>query len=125
MKQFIKIFLASVLLLIFPVSAASANTAPTTLEYIPGTTDTILTSPQYITDIQLEAGEEYTAIILGDSARWDIQKFKDVQNSQWHIYVQPIQKYIESNMLIITNHRTYNIHLSSGEFHNSIINWKY
>lgn len=92
------------------------------------TMPSVICSPLKITDIQLEAGEELKSIQAGDTARWNFST--DVsgsgKNEVVHIIVKPLDLGINTNLIIFTNRRTYNLKLVSKKYvWTPIINFTY
>lgn len=93
-------------------------------DYKNGSKYEINTCNGYITDIMLEIGEEVERITLGDNERWDIRTCKDSE-SRYHIYVQPMQNDICTNMIISTDKRNYQLMLNSNGIFEGMVAWKY
>lgn len=95
-----------------------------TLQYEEGMTYRVYCKAGWNTDIQLEKNEELENIKVGDKSRWEINAFKN--NDAVHVYLKPIQNNIETNIILTTNKRVYQLSLKAldKEF-NPIINWQY
>ena len=92
------------------------------------TMPSVICSPLKITDIQLEAGEELKSIQAGDTARWNFST--DVsgsgKNETVHIIVKPLDLGLNTNLIIFTNKRTYNLKLVSKKYvWTPIVNFTY
>jgi len=92
------------------------------------TMPSVICSPLKITDIQLEVGEKLKSIQAGDTARWNFST--DVsgsgKNEVVHIIVKPLDLGINTNLIIFTNRRTYNLKLVSKKYvWTPIINFTY
>lgn len=77
---------------------------------------TIYTSPGNATDIRLEEGEELTADpIVGDANQWQFLQATSVENniSINHIFVRPNIPQTSTNVVFVTNKRTYYLKLVS------------
>lgn len=81
----------------------------------------------YLTDIQLQPGEEITAILGGDTSRWMIDKTQSGSTSgmRWHVYIKPLKEGIDSNFVITTNRHSYQIQAKSSNWYVPIISWTY
>jgi type IV secretion system protein VirB9 len=73
-----------------------------------------------VTDISLEAGEHVTGVHMGDTVRWQIAPSKSGvgETETIHVIVKPLVPDISTNLLIMTDRRTYNLDLvaSATEF---------
>jgi len=92
------------------------------------TMPSVICSPIKITDIQLEAGEELKSIQAGDTARWNFST--DVsgsgKNEVVHIIVKPFDLGLDTNLIIFTDRRTYNLKLVSKKYAwTPIVNFTY
>ena len=94
--------------------------------YKSGEKTLVVTYPGIITDIVLQPGETIERITVGDKHRWEIDTYNDVSaNGSQHVYVQPIQEGLSTNMIILTDRRTYQVALETSVFYDSIVAWKY
>lgn len=93
------------------------------LEYMPGSTYQIYCRPGFETDVQLQHDEEIVNVIAGDPARWSIRTVNGAIMP--HIYIKPIQLGIETNLIVTTNKRSYQISLRAEREFNPIVNWTY
>ncbi len=92
------------------------------------TMPSVICSPLKITDIQLEVGEELKSIQAGDTARWNFST--DIsgkgKNETVHIIVKPLDLGINTNLIIFTDRRTYNLKLVSKKYAwTPIVNFTY
>jgi len=92
------------------------------------TMPSVICSPLKITDIQLEMGEELKSIQAGDTARWNFST--DVsgsgKNEVVHIIVKPLDLGLDTNLIIFTDRRTYNLKLVSKKYAwTPIVNFTY
>jgi len=92
------------------------------------TMPSVICSPLKITDIQLEVGEELKSIQAGDTARWNFST--DVsgkgKNEIVHIIVKPLDLGLDTNLIIFTDRRTYNLKLVSKKYAwTPIVNFTY
>jgi type IV secretion system protein VirB9 len=80
----------------------------------------IVCRPNRITDIALQPGEKVTAVHAGDTARWQINPAKSGAEGgeTVHVVIKPLAPDISTNLLVMTDRRTYNLDLvsSSNEF---------
>jgi len=83
--------------------------------YSPNALYQVYTSPEKISDITLEAGEELVSVSAGDTVRWIIGDTTSGAGStlRVHVLVKPARPDLHTNLLINTNRRTYHLELSS------------
>jgi type IV secretion system protein TrbG len=82
----------------------------------------------YLTDIQLQPGEDVQYIGGGDTVRWIVDRAQSGtgDDKRWHIYVKPLKSGIMTNFMITTDRRAYQIRArASVDFYNPIIGWTY
>lgn len=88
----------------------------------------VYASPEKITDIVLEAGEELISVSAGDTARWVIGDTTSGSGAQAqvHILVKPTRPDLRTNLVINTNRRTYHLEISATTLTwMSSISWQY
>jgi len=88
-----------------------------TVQYQPYQQPLIQTAPFQITVIQLEPGEKFTNISSGDPTRWSYAvaiSGKD-DDAQQNILIKPSSPNINTNLVITTDKRLYNLRLVSTE----------
>ena len=75
----------------------------------------VYASPEKITDIVLEAGEELISVSAGDTVRWVIGDTTSGSGAQAqvHILVKPTRPDLRTNLVINTNRRTYHLEISA------------
>lgn len=82
----------------------------------------------YLTDIQLQAGEDIEFIGGGDTVRWIVDKALSGKGEtrRWHVYVKPLKSGIQTNFIITTDRRAYQINArSTADFYVPIVGWNY
>jgi len=88
----------------------------------------VYASPEKITDIVLEAGEELISVSAGDTVRWVIGDTTSGSGAQTqvHILVKPTRPDLRTNLVINTNRRTYHLEISATTLAwMSSISWQY
>lgn len=97
------------------------------LEYRSGVVNKIYCCPGYVTDIQLQLGEQIQRITTGDKSRWNIETFfSDVlEGGRWHVYLRPLQLGLETNIIISTDRHNYQILAATDTLYNPIVEWDY
>jgi type IV secretion system protein TrbG len=82
----------------------------------------------YLTDIQLQPGEDILYIGGGDTVRWIVDRAQSGSgdNKRWHIYIKPLKGGIMTNFMITTDRRAYQIRArATADFYNPIVGWNY
>jgi type IV secretion system protein VirB9 len=97
-----------------PISMQNQNGA---LSYVYGDhIPRIVCRPNRITDIALQPGEKVTAVHAGDTARWQVNPAKSGvgEAETVHVIIKPLTPDISTNLLVMTDRRTYNLDLVSS-----------
>jgi P-type conjugative transfer protein TrbG len=81
----------------------------------------------FLTDIQLQPGEEIQYIGGGDTVRWIIDKAQSGSGNDktWHIYLKPLKAGLETNIVVNTDKHSYQIQAQSTNWYNPIVRWSY
>jgi type IV secretion system protein VirB9 len=76
----------------------------------------VVCRPNRLTDIALQPGEKVTAVHAGDTTRWLINPAKSGSGASEtvHVVVKPLLPDISTNLLVMTDRRTYNLDLVSS-----------
>jgi P-type conjugative transfer protein TrbG len=96
--------------------------------YSPDALYQVYASPEKITDIALEMGEEITSVSAGDTIRWVVgDTTSGAGTSQRvHILVKPTRADLKTNLVINTNRRTYHLELTAtAETWMASVSWQY
>lgn len=96
--------------------------------YSPNALYQVYTSPEKISDITLEPGEDLVSVSAGDTVRWIIGDTTSGagSTSRVHVLVKPARPDIRTNLLINTNRRTYHLELSSTlQTWMASVSWQY
>lgn len=74
-------------------------------------------TPQQVSDIALQPGETLSAISAGDTIRWAVGDTASGGGSdkQVHVLVKPFASGLKTNLIILTNKRTYHFALQSTD----------
>lgn len=72
-------------------------------------------SPQRITDIALEPGEQLLSVSAGDTTRWIVGDARSGAgtSAQAHVLVKPNAANLTTNLVVMTDRRVYHIELKS------------
>lgn len=83
--------------------------------------------PGYITDIRLEPDEALNYVGGGDSYRWKIDTASNNTSHGLftHIFIKPLMDGISTNLVVVTDKRTYHLDLTSDGVLSSMVSWKY
>jgi type IV secretion system protein VirB9 len=85
-------------------------------------------SPQRITDLALEAGEQLLSVSAGDTTRWIVGDARSGAGAaqQAHVLVKPNAAKLTTNLVIMTDRRVYHIELRSIEGPAmAAVSWRY
>jgi P-type conjugative transfer protein TrbG len=74
-------------------------------------------APGQVTDIALQTGETLSAISAGDTVRWTVGDTTSGAGAarQVHVMVKPYAAGLTTNLVILTDRRTYHLELASTE----------
>jgi P-type conjugative transfer protein TrbG len=74
---------------------------------------TLICAPLHVTDLTLERGETVTDVATGDSERWliEVTGSGNAQQPLPHVLIKPKDAPLKSNLVIMTNQRTYRLNL--------------
>lgn len=77
----------------------------------------VVCRPNRVTDIALQPGEKVNAVHAGDTVRWQISPAKSGSGAfeVVHVIIKPLMPDISTNMLIMTDRRTYNFDLVASD----------
>ena len=95
--------------------------------YEPGKVYEVWTAPFRVTTITLAPGETTVAKAAGDTVRWQIGETTSGAGAgqRTHVLVKPLQRGLETNLVLATNLRLYMLELKSGspEAFNAAVTW--
>ncbi|WP_244304237.1 TrbG/VirB9 family P-type conjugative transfer protein [Brevundimonas mediterranea] len=83
----------------------------------PGRVFEVWTAPLRVTTLTLAAGETLISKAAGDTVRWQIGETSsgDGAGQRTHVLLKPLQRGLETNLVLTTNRRVYFIDLKSGD----------
>lgn len=96
--------------------------------FVDGSIYRLFTAPDKVSDIVLQPQEQLIAISAGDTARWVIGDTVSGTDAgrQVHILVKPFSAGLKTNLIVITNRRTYHLDLqSTTRTAMAAISWRY
>lgn len=95
----------------------------------PGRVFEIWAAPLRVTTLTLGEGETLVSKAAGDTVRWQIGETRSGAGAaeRTHVLLKPLERGLETNLVLTTNHRVYLLHLKSGsaEAFNAAIAWEY
>jgi len=95
--------------------------------YDPGRVYEVWTAPLRVTTLTLSPGETVTSKAAGDTVRWQIGETSSGEgpNQRAHVMIKPLQRGLETNLVLATNRRVYLLQLRSGapEAFNAAVTW--
>jgi P-type conjugative transfer protein TrbG len=76
----------------------------------------LVCKPQHVCDIVLDSGETVLNMAIGDATHWVIAGGRSGPNGATpHVFVKPTQANLETNLLVTTTKRTYDVDLRSSK----------
>ena len=96
--------------------------------YTKGALYQLYAAPNHVTDVSLEPGETLKSISAGDTVRWVIGDTVSGSGAmaQVHILVKPIVAGLVTNLVIITDRRSYHLELKSlDQTYMAALDWSY
>lgn len=98
----------------------------TTFTYSQNNVYQVYASPDFLTTFELAPDEEVTFLAGGDTENWQIDEAKGGAKNATFIFVKPLEEDLNTNILITTNKRLYNIRINSTlNEYNSLVKWNY
>ena len=97
-------------------------------EYVEGAIYRLYTAPEQVSDIALQPGETLSAVSAGDTVQWALGDTVSGEgaNRRVHILVKPHASKLKTNLVIITNRRSYHLQLDSLErTAMAMVSWTY
>jgi type IV secretion system protein VirB9 len=96
--------------------------------FVEGALYQLYTAPEQVSDIALQAGERIVAVSAGDTVRWVVGDTVSGTGAtaRAHVLVKPIKEGLRTNLVIITDRRTYHLELTSDtETYMASVSWHY
>jgi type IV secretion system protein VirB9 len=118
------------ILLLLALAAARAL-PPLVAAWSPDALVEVAVTPGRVTDIVLEPGERLAAVnpvAAGDTARWILGQTESGQGAarQAHVLVKPVEEDTTTNLVIVTDRRTYRLELkSTASAWTPTVSWRY
>lgn len=106
--------------------AAALLNISTVFDYYQTSVYEVFTRPNYTTTIKLNKDEELVYVGGGNTENWDLDEVKGGNDNSQMIFVKPLFENEKTNLVIVTNKRTYHIYLqSTNKEYNPLVEWKY
>ena len=96
--------------------------------YTEGALYRLYTAPSQVSDIALQPGEKIVAVSAGDTVRWVIGDTVSGagKKARAHVLVKPIKENLKTNLVVITDRRTYHVELASTDAtYMASVSWAY
>ncbi len=96
--------------------------------FVEGALYQLYTAPEQVSDIALQEGEQIVAVSAGDTVRWIIGDTVGGSGAttRAHVLVKPIKEGLRTNLVIITDRRSYHLELTSDtETYLASVSWHY
>ena len=97
--------------------------------YEPGRLYEVWTAPYRVTTLTLAPGETVTSKAAGDTVRWQIGETTSGSGpaQRTHVLVKPLERGLETNLVLTTSQRVYMLLLRSGadDAFNAAVAWRY
>jgi type IV secretion system protein VirB9 len=95
--------------------------------YDPGRVYEVWTAPLRVTTLTLAPGETIVSKAAGDTVRWQIGETTSGEgaNKRAHVMIKPLERGLETNLVLSTSERVYLIELRSGppDAFNAAVTW--
>lgn len=99
------------------------GTSTMVFQYSPNQLYKVYCRVGYLTDIALKDGETITFVGGGDTAAWMLDT--SIVGTTPHLYVKPIAKDVNTNIVVNTTEHTYQLILNSSDWYNPMVRWNY
>ena len=96
--------------------------------YTEGALYQLYAAPEQVSDIALQKGEKIVAVSAGDTLRWVVGDTVSGTGNEAraHVLVKPTKDDLKTNLVIITDRRTYHLELRSNpETYMASVSWQY
>lgn len=96
--------------------------------YSEGALYQLYAAPEQVSDIALQQGEKIVAVSAGDTLRWVVGDTisGSGKSARAHVLIKPTKEDLKTNLVIITDRRTYHLELTSNpETYMASVSWRY
>lgn len=98
-------------------------------DYAPGLVYSVITSPGFVTALQLQTGEKLITASAGDTTRWVLEPVESGagESRQTVLLVKPRRPFLQTNVVITTDQRVYTLDLTSTDqpVYHTLVAWNY
>jgi len=95
--------------------------------YEPGRVYEVWAAPLRVTTLSLSPGESVVSKAAGDTVRWQIGETESGEgpSRRAHVMIKPLERDLETNLVLATNRRIYLVQLRSGapDAFNAVVTW--
>lgn len=95
--------------------------------YEPGRVYEVWAAPLRVTTLSLSPGESVISKAAGDTVRWQIGETESGEgpNRRAHVMIKPLERGLETNLVLATSRRLYLLQLRSGgeDAFNTVVTW--
>lgn len=123
-----KLILICILLICSHTQTTLAAATSASFDYHYSATYDVYCKTGFITSINLSPAEEVIYVGAGDSTRWVIDLTQSAKSSKafLQLLVKPMRDDLQTNLIINTNKRSYQINLiSTTHNYNNYVDWRY
>ncbi len=96
--------------------------------YSEGALYQLYAAPEQVSDIALQTGEKIVSVSAGDTLRWVVGDTVSGtgDKARAHVLVKPTKEDLKTNIVIVTDRRTYHLELqSTPETYMASVSWQY
>ena len=103
--------------------ANSQGNSTVIFRYAPNQLYKIYCRVGYLTDLSLKKGETISFVGGGDTSAWAVNS--STVDGVPHIYVKPTVETSNTNLIVTTNKRSYQLILNTSSWYNPMVTWTY
>ena len=104
-------------------AANSQGNSTVIFRYAPNQLYKIYCRVGYLTDLSLRKGEKVSFVGGGDTSAWAVNS--STVDGVPHIYIKPTMETSNTNLIITTNKRSYQLILNTSGWYNPMVTWTY
>lgn len=97
-------------------------------DYVPGALYQVYAAEERVTAVQFGEGERVRSIAMGDTVRWVVGQTESGRgaSAQEMVLIKPVRSGLETNAVVTTDRRTYQLELSSTkDTYMASVSWHY
>jgi len=104
-------------------AANSQGNSTVVFRYAPNQLYKIYCRVGYLTDLSLKKGETISFVGGGDTSAWAVNS--STVDGVPHIYIKPTVETSNTNLIVTTNKRSYQLILNTSSWYNPMVTWTY